>query len=92
MNYIVDVDIKGFVDNIDHDWMIKCLEYDIADKNFVRYIKRFLIGEVMEDEKKLNTELGTVRGGLISPMLANVYLCYVLDAWFVYISKWEFSG
>lgn len=92
VNYIVDADIKGFFDNIDHEWMVKFLEHDIADKNFVRYIKRFLIGGVMEDGKKLNTELGTVQGGVISPVLANVYLHYALDTWFEYISKHEFSG
>ena len=81
VNYVVDADIKGFFDNIDHEWMIKFLEHDIADKNFIRYIKRFLIGGVMEDGKKLNTELGTVQGGLISPVLANVYLHYVLDTY-----------
>ena len=63
---------KGFFDNIDHDWMVRFLEHDIADKNFIRYIKRFLIGGVMEDGKKLSTELGTVQGGLISPVLAYV--------------------
>ena len=52
VNYIVDADIKGFFDNIDHEWMIKFLEHDIADKNFIRYIKRFLIGGVMEDGKR----------------------------------------
>lgn len=92
VNYVVDADIKGFFDNIDHEWMIRFLEHDIADKNFIRYIKRFLIGGVMEDGKKLSTELGTVQGGLISPVLANVYLHYVLDLWFEYVSKHEFSG
>lgn len=72
VNYVVDADIKGFFDNIDHDWMVRFLEHDIADKNFIRYIKRFLIGGVMEDGKKLSTELGTVQGGLISPVLAYV--------------------
>lgn len=92
VNYIVDADIKGFFDNIDHEWMIKFLEHDIADKNFIRYIKRFLIGGVMEDGKKLETDKGTVQGGLISPVLANVYLHYVLDLWFKYIKKHEFKG
>ena len=50
VNYIVDADIKGFFDNIDHEWMIKFLEHDIADKNFIRYIKRFLIGGVWKTE------------------------------------------
>lgn len=55
VNYILDADIKGFFDNIDHEWMIKLLEHDIADKNSIRYIKRFLIGEVMENGKRLET-------------------------------------
>ena len=92
VNYIVDADIKGFFDNIDHDWMIKFLEHDIADKNFVRYIKRFLIGGVMEDGKKIETDRGSAQGGLISPILANVYLHYVLDTWFDYVKKHEYKG
>ena len=92
VNYVVDADIKGFFDNIDHDWMIKFLEHDIADKNFIRYIKRFLIGGVMEDGKKLETDRGSAQGGLISPILANVYLHYVLDTWFEYVKKHEFRG
>ena len=91
VNYIIDADIKGFFDNLDHEWMMKFLEHDIADKNFLRYIKRFLIGGVMEDGKKLETDKGTVQGGLISPVLANVYLHYVLDLWFEHMKK-EFRG
>lgn len=91
VNYIIDADIKGFFDNIDHDWLMKFLEHDIADKNFLRYIKRFLIGGVMEDGKKLETDKGAVQGGLISPVLANVYLHYVLDLWFEQMKK-EFKG
>ena len=91
VNYIIDADIKGFFDNLDHEWLMKFLEHDIADKNFLRYIKRFLIGGVMEDGKKLVTDKGTVQGGLISPVLANVYLHYVLDLWFEHMKK-EFRG
>ena len=91
VNYIIDADIKGFFDNLDHEWLIKFLEHDIADKNFIRYIKRFLIGGVMEEGKRLECDKGTVQGGLISPILANVYLHYVLDLWFEYIKK-EFKG
>ncbi|MEY8257178.1 group II intron reverse transcriptase/maturase [Erysipelotrichaceae bacterium 66-17] len=91
VDYIIDADIKGFFDNIDHDWMIRFLEHDIADKNFIRYIKRFLIGGVMEDGKKLETDKGTVQGGLISPILANVYLHYVLDLWVEHMKK-KFRG
>ena len=91
VNYIIDADIKGFFDNLDHEWLMKFLEHDIADKNFLRYIKRFLIGGVMEDGKKLETDKGTVQGGLISPVLANVYLHYVLDLWLEHMKK-EFRG
>lgn len=93
INYVVDADIKGFFDNLNHDWLIKFLENDIADKNFIRYIKRFLIGGIMEDGKKLESDKGTPQGGLISPVLANVYLHYVLDNWFNFLkNKGYFKG
>ncbi len=85
INYIVDADIKGFFDNLNHEWLIKFLEHEIADKNFIRYIKRFLIGGIMEDGKLIESDKGTPQGGLISPVLANIYLHYVLDKWFVYL-------
>ncbi len=87
VNYVVDADIKGFFDNLNHEWLIKFLEHEIADKNFIRYIKRFLIGGIMEDGKKLESDKGTPQGGLISPVLANVYLHYVLDTWFLWLKK-----
>jgi len=92
VNYVVDADIKGFFDNINHEWMMKFLEHDIADKKFLRYIKRFLIGGVMEEGKRLETDKGAAQGGLISPMMANVYLHYVLDIWFDYMKSREFKG
>ena len=82
VNYIVVADIKGFFDNVDHNWLIKFLEHDIADKNFIRYIKRFLKSGIIENMKYYETDKGTPQGGLISPVLANVYLHYVLDLWF----------
>jgi len=85
VNYILDADIKGFFDNVDHNWLMKFLENDIGDKKLLRYIKRFLISGYMEDMKKYETDKGTPQGGLISPILANVYLHYVLDLWF---EKW----
>lgn len=81
VNYIVEADIKGFFDNVNHDWLMKFLEETIADKNFLRYIKRFLVAGYMEDMKYYETDKGTPQGGLISPTLANVYLHYVLDLW-----------
>ena len=82
VNYVLEADIKGFFDNVDHDWLIKLLEHDIQDKNFLRYVKRFLIAGIMEGKKLKDSERGTPQGGLISPVLANVYLHYVLDLWF----------
>ena len=82
INYVVDVDIKGFFDNVDHKWMMKFLEHRIQDPNFLRLIHRFLKAGRIEDGKKYPTEKGTPQGGLISPILANIYLHYVLDLWF----------
>ena len=82
VNYILDCDIKGFFDNVDHKWIKKFLEHDIKDKTFVRYINRFLISGYMEEMKYYETDKGTPQGGLISPILANVYLHYVLDLYF----------
>lgn len=87
VNYIVDADIKGFFDNVNHDWLIKFLENDIEDKRFIRYIKRFLCSGLMEQGKYLETDKGTPQGGLISPILANIYLHYVLDLWFEKVVK-----
>lgn len=81
VNYILDADIKGFFDNVDHKWLIKFLEYTIQDKHFTRYIGRFLKSGIMEEGKRIQTDQGTPQGGLISPILANVYLHYVLDLW-----------
>ena len=82
IDWVVDVDIKGFFDNVDHEWLMKFLEHDIEDKNFLRYVKRFLRAGVMEEGQYQETDRGTPQGGLISPVLANIYLHYVVDIWF----------
>ena len=92
VNYILDCDIKGFFVNVDHNWLMKFLENDIKDKKFLRYIKRFLISGYMEEMKYYVTEKGTPQGGLISPILANVYLHYVLDLWFEKAVKPNLKG
>ena len=92
VNYIVDCDIKGFFDNIDHRWMMKFLEHDIADKNFLRYIKRFLIGGVLEEGKVQTSDKGTPQGSLMSTVMANVYLHYVLDDWYAKGIKRNYKG
>ena len=82
VNNILDADIKGFFDNLDQKWLMKFLEHDITDKNFLRYIGRFLKAGVMEGTELQDCDRGTPQGGLISPILANVYLHYVLDLWY----------
>ena len=91
-NFIVDADIKGFFDNVDHKWLMKFLEHDIQDKNFLRYIVRFLKAGIMEDAQYQESDKGTPQGGLISPILANVYLHYVLDIWFDRVIKKHYKG
>lgn len=92
VNYVLEADIKGFFDNVDHEWMMKFLENDIADKNFLRYITRFLKAGIMEGTEILEADKGTPQGGLISPVLANVYLHYVLDLWFEKYVKGNLTG
>ena len=92
VNYVVDADIKGFFDNVDHKWLMKFLENDIQDKNFLRYIVRFLKSGIIEDMKHYESDKGTPQGGLISPVLANVYLHYVLDMWFDKVVKKRCKG
>ncbi|MCL5981330.1 MAG: group II intron reverse transcriptase/maturase [Firmicutes bacterium] len=92
INFIVDADIKGFFDNVDQGWLMKFLEHDTADKNFLRYIKRFLKAGIIEDMKYHESDKGTPQGGLISPVCANVYLHYVLDIWFDNVVKKQCKG
>lgn len=92
VNFVVDADIKGFFDNVNHEWLMKFLEHDIQDKNFLRYIKRFLKSGIIEDMKFYESDKGTPQGGLISPVCANVYLHYVLDKWFDMVVKRQSKG
>ena len=86
-NYIVDADIKGFFDNVDHEWMMKFISHRIADPRFQQLIKKTLKAGYMEEDTMHETEWGTTQGGLISPILANLYLHYVLDLWFDRVVK-----
>lgn len=81
-NYVVEADIKSFFDTLDHDWLVKFLEHDIADRKFIGIIKRFLKAGIMEDGKTILKEEGSPQGNGASPILANIYLHYVLDVWF----------
>ena len=80
--WIVEADIKGFFDNVSHDWMMRFLGHRIKDPVLLRIIRRFLKAGVMEDGVFAASETGTPQGGLVSPALSNIYLHYVLDLWF----------
>lgn len=81
--WVVDADIKGFFDNIDHDWMIRMLEERIDDAPFLRLIRKWLKAGVLEtDGQVVHPATGTPQGGIVSPILANIYLHYALDLWF----------
>ena len=82
VNYVLEADIKGFFDNLDQKWLMKFLEHDIADKNFLRYVARFLKAGIMEGTERKDSDWGVPQGGQISPVLTNVYLHYVLDQWY----------
>lgn len=92
INYVLEADIKGFFDNLDQDWLMKFLQHDISDKNFLRYIKRFLKAGIMEEGQILESDRGAPQGGLISPILSNVYLHYVLDLWVEKVVKKKAKG
>ena len=81
VNWVLDADIRGFFDNIDHEWMLKFLKHRIADKRILRLISRWLTAGVSEDGQWSRTTVGTPQGSVISPLLANVFLHYVLDLW-----------
>ena len=82
VNYIVEADIRGFFDNVDQDQLMTFLAHRIADKRILRYIKRFLKAGIQEDGAYRASDRGTPQGGVVSPLLANIYLHYSLDLWF----------
>ena len=81
VNWVLDLDIRGFFDTIDHEWLIRFIEHRIKDKRVIRQIKKWLNAGVMEDGHWYEVEEGTPQGGSISPLLANIYLHYVFDIW-----------
>ena len=86
VNFILDADISKFFDTIEHDWLVKFIEHRVADTRVVRLIKKWLHAGVLEDGRLSISELGTVQGGSISPLLANIYLHYAFDLW---VNQWR---
>ncbi len=92
INCVVDMDIEKFFDTINQEWLMKCLKQRIKDGSLLQLIGRFLKAGVMEEGRFIGTEKGTPQGGIISPLLANVYLHYILDLWFEKVIKKQQSG
>ena len=86
VNWVLDLDIRAFFDRIDHAWMVKFVEHRIGDRRIVRLIQKWLKAGVIEEGRRIETEQGTPQGSVISPILANVYLHYVLDLW---VDRWR---
>jgi len=86
VGWILDADISKFFDTIEHDWLIKFIEHRVADTRVVRLIKKWLHAGVLEEGRLTQSELGTVQGGSISPLLANIYLHYAFDLW---VAQWR---
>ena len=86
VNWVLDADIRGFFDNMDHEWLMKMVEYRIADPRIQRLIRKWLKAGVIEDEQWQESLIGTPQGAVISPLLANIYLHYVFDLW---VNQWR---
>src|SRR5881628_3639226 len=86
VNWVLDADIRGFFDTLDHGWLVRFIEHRVADRRVVRLIQKWLNAGVLEDGKRMQSEVGTVQGGSVSPLLANVYLHYVFDLW---VQRWR---
>src|ERR1700730_15302611 len=81
VNWVLDADIRGFFDNMSHEWTMKFVEHRVADRRMLRLIQKWLKAGVSEDRQWSETEVGTPQGAVVSPLLANVYLHYLFDLW-----------
>lgn len=81
VNWVLDADIRGFFDAIDHECLVKFIEHRVADQRVVRLIRKWLNAGVLEDGERTRSAKGTPQGGVISPLLANIFLHYVFDLW-----------
>jgi group II intron reverse transcriptase/maturase len=92
VNHIVEADIKGFFDHVNQEWLMKFLAHRVGDNRIQRMVKRFLKAGVAEDGTITVSDAGTPQGGVISPLLANIYLHYALDLWFEKVVRKKCTG
>ena len=92
INYIVDTDIKSFFDSLNQEILISLIQIVIKDSHFIEYIRRLLKAGILDKKEIIPSDKGTPQGGLISPILANIYLHYVLDLWFETYTKKQTKG
>lgn len=91
--YVVEADIKGYFDSIEHEWLIKMLEQRIDDCRFIQLIRKWLKARILEEDGKvIDPATGTPQGGVVSAVLANIYLHYILDLWFERLVKRRCRG
>ena len=81
VNWVLDCDIRGFFDNLSHEWLLKFVQHRVADRRILRLIQKWLKAGVLEEGEWKDTTMGTPQGSVISPLLANIYLHYVFDLW-----------
>lgn len=86
VNWVLDADIRGFFDTLDHGWLVRFLEHRVGDRRVIRLIQKWLAAGVLEEGRRTVSEVGTVQGGSVSPLLANLYLHYVFDLW---VQRWR---
>jgi RNA-directed DNA polymerase len=86
VKWVLDADIRAFFDTVDHEWLMRFVEYRIGDQRVLRLIRKWLKAGVMQDGLLAATEIGTPQGAVISPLLANIYLYYVFDLW---VEQWR---